>query len=90
VVFIGLINFTASLIYDAMQYFPLSLTTTLFGTITWFLSQGMNAIIYLIINRSIRKIILKKVGLHRGQTSQVSASNPQQFLRNSTTDNTNQ
>ncbi|KAI6170479.1 hypothetical protein M3Y97_01148600 [Aphelenchoides bicaudatus] len=69
VVFIGMINFSSSLIYIIIQLFPITLATTLSGTIGYLLSQGMASFVYLGLNHSIRKTIFKGLKLRPGRQS---------------------
>jgi hypothetical protein len=85
VIVIGLINFTASGIYDVIQLFPISLKTTLLGTGAWFLSQGMTSVVYLLINKNIRYRVLRKFGFRSAHIGYISSTHHQKTMTRTTT-----
>jgi S-adenosylmethionine synthetase len=72
VIIIGLVNFFVSLTYIIIQRLPVSLPISLFGTLGWLMSQGMTAVVYLVVNKSIRQTIFKRLGLYSGRITQTT------------------
>lgn len=68
VICIGIINFSTSLSYAVIQAIPPNRYANLGANIGYAMTQGVTGVIYLCFNRSIRKIIWKKLGCHNSST----------------------
>ncbi|KAI6224452.1 Serpentine Receptor, class T [Aphelenchoides fujianensis] len=62
---VGFIHFTASSAYVVMQWIKVRFWTTLMASTMYFLSQGFPPVIYLIVNRTLRNALLRKLGLRK-------------------------
>ncbi|KAI6212351.1 hypothetical protein M3Y94_00011000 [Aphelenchoides besseyi] len=70
IVLIGVVHFVASTCYVGMQFIAVNFFTTLTASTFYLLSQGLPGVIYLCVNRSIRRTLLGKCGLQKiGPTS---------------------
>jgi hypothetical protein len=56
-----------------MQYIPVNFYTTLMASTFYLLSQGFPPVIYLAVNRTLRNVLLKKLGLRK--THPITTSN---------------
>ncbi|KAJ1365427.1 hypothetical protein KIN20_025720 [Parelaphostrongylus tenuis] len=54
-------NVVAAYIYVYMQYFPTPKLLVIIGQITWQLSAGLVCIVYLVVNRAIRRGVIELV-----------------------------
>ncbi|KAI6231406.1 hypothetical protein M3Y95_00378200 [Aphelenchoides besseyi] len=63
IVMIGVVHFVASSCYVLMQFVSVNFFTTLTASTFYLLSQGLPGIIYLCVNRSIRRTLLAMVRL---------------------------
>ncbi|KAK0401762.1 hypothetical protein QR680_015957 [Steinernema hermaphroditum] len=59
--FVCLLNFTAAVLYIYMQFFPTPMPVVVFAQVTWQFSNGGGALIYLSMNRTIRRNAMKLV-----------------------------
>ncbi|KAI6170833.1 Serpentine Receptor, class T [Aphelenchoides bicaudatus] len=75
VILIGFIHFTASFCYVLMQYIPVNFYTTLTSSTFYLLSQGFPPVIYLLVNQTLRNVILRKLGLRKQQRTSTINSN---------------
>jgi hypothetical protein len=76
-----MLNFSTSLSYILIQIIPPSINVNLAANIGYFFTQGMVSVVYLAVNRNIRKTILNKLGLWRGQISHLSTSGQSRLFK---------
>lgn len=68
-------NLTGSLIYVYMQFFETPAYFILIGHVSWMLSNGFPAFVYLILNRTIGREVLKTLEIGRWKSSSVATTN---------------
>ncbi|KAH7705293.1 Protein SRT-31 [Aphelenchoides avenae] len=76
--------FVAAAIYVYMNFFGAPVWMVVLAHLTWQASHGSAALIYLCLNKSIRRAVLHKFGCSRGQVVDVTAVSSSRVINKST------
>ncbi|KAI6171204.1 Protein CBR-SRT-29 [Aphelenchoides bicaudatus] len=74
VICVGVIHFTASSIYVFIQFVHTNVVITMAASTFYLLSQGFPSVIYLCVNRTVRNLVISRLGLRRRQLATILPS----------------